>query len=123
MDLSELGQLKQKKKFLKEANDETIELLWKDHNEKLLEEKNKELSQTLLNHTADLLCHLKVVQEKYKSDLNGDLQSNSLLKKDLERIVGLVTPYITLPFVGGVTGGMTIGKYAIKSRIDGEEEE
>ena len=40
IELSELGQIKQKKKFLKEANDETIELLWKDHQEKLPEDTN-----------------------------------------------------------------------------------
>ena len=85
LELSELGVIKQKKKFLKEANNETILLLMEQYNQKQLEETNKALSEMLLNGAADLLCQFEVVKEKYKKDLEGDLNSNTLLKKDLEK--------------------------------------
>ena len=36
-------------------------------------------------------------------------------------MVGLVTPYI--PFIGGVTGGLTVGKWHLKGRMEEEQEE
>ena len=58
---------------------------------------------------------------KFEGQLSDDLESSNLLKKDVERIVGLVTPY--LPFVGLTTGGVTVLRYAVQSRFSGAEEE
>ena len=41
-----------------------------------------------------LLDEMNLVKDKCK--LDGDLQQNELLKKDMEKISGYVTPYIPL---------------------------
>ena len=56
-----------------------------------------------------LLGEMNLVKDKCK--LDGDLQQNELLKKDMEKISGYVTPYI--PLVGLISGGVAIVAHVV----------
>ena len=55
-----------------------------------------------------------VVKDKLK--LEGRWQNNEIMKKDVEKIVGYVTPY--LPFVGLVSGGLQLVSQVVETVFD-----
>ena len=56
---------------------------------------------------------MDLVRDKVK--LEQDLGGNELLKKDLQKIVGYVTPYI--PFVGLISGGVTVVEHMVDKTL------
>ena len=120
IELSELGEIKQKRKFLEKASEETIAAIWNKYEAEKLKEVNELATKTVLEQVSSVLCWLNIVKEKYQMDLSQDLESNKLLKADIEKIVGMITPF--LPFVGFATGGLTVGKYVAMGCLEEEEE-
>ena len=121
IELSELGAIKQKRKFLEKAYHEALRAIWDKHEADQLKEVNELATETILKQTSNILCWFNIVKKKYETDLAEDLESNKLLRKDIEKIVSIVTPY--LPYVGLATGGLTFGRYAAQSHITKEEEQ
>ena len=52
---------------------------------------------------------MSLVKDNYK------LEGDELLKKDMEKIVGYVTPYISL--TGLISGGVTIGAHVVNKAM------
>ena len=119
IELSELGAIKQKRKFLEKASEEALRAILEKYEADQLKEVNELATETILKQTSNILCWFEIVKKRYESDLAKNLESNTLLRADIEKIVGMVTPF--LPFVGLAMGGLTVGRYAVQSHITGEE--
>ena len=111
--------IKYKKKFLKEADDETIEKICAEYAAQQLDEVNEQLVGILIEKFSDLLTKLEMV--KSDCDLEGDLSKNKILKRDLKILTGYVTPYV--PFVGLISGGITVGGHVVNKKVFSEKEE
>ena len=111
---------KYRKKFLKEADDETIEKICAEYAAQQLDEVNEQLVDILIEKFSELLTKLEMV--KKDCNLEDDLTKNKILKKDLKTIAGYVTPYV--PFVGLISGGITVGGHVVNKKVfDNEKEE
>ena len=108
--------IKYRKKFLKEANDETIEKICAEYAAQQLDEVNEKLVEVLVEKFSELLIKLEMVKDD--CNLECDLNKNKILKKDLKTIVGYVTPYI--PFVGLISGGITVGGHVVNKKVFSE---
>ncbi|CAB4023803.1 Hypothetical predicted protein [Paramuricea clavata] len=53
--------------------------------------------------------------------MKKELEENDLLKKDIKNLVGYATPYI--PLIGILSGGITVGKHLISTRVGCSEKE
>ena len=53
---------------------------------------------------------------KSKCDLEEDLAKNELMKNDVKKIVGYITPLV--PYIGLISGGITVGKHVIIKRTE-----
>ena len=94
-ELIQLATEKKKKyrvKFLKEADDETIEKICLEYKMQQLDETNEQLSELLIGKFSDLLKKVELVDEN--CDINEKLIQNELFKNDLKNFVGNVTPYL-----------------------------
>ena len=111
VELSELKAIKQKKKFLEGCSEEALKTIWDEYERKQLEDVNKKLTEVILEKFSHLMGELNFIRDKYK--LSKDLQDNDLLKDDMKKIVGYVTPY--LPFVGIVSGGITVAGHVVEN--------
>jgi len=120
IQLSELGVIKQKVKFLKECPAETLITIQKKYEADQLRETNEFITRKVMENASSLLCWVDLVKKKYEADLSNELEENTLLRKDVEKIVESISPYF--PLLGLVTGGVSVGKFAVKSRLEGEEE-
>ena len=67
-----------------------------------MHEANGQLADILVTKFSDLMEQLELI--KSKCELEKDLSKNDrdLLKKDIKKIVGVITPYI--PFIGLISG-------------------
>ena len=54
---------------------------------------------------------------KSKCELEEDLTKNELLKRDIKKIVGYITPFV--PFIGIISGGITVGGHVISKKTEG----
>ena len=109
--------IKFKKKFLKEADDETIEKICVEYAAQQLDQVNEQLVDILIEKFSGLLTNLEMVNDD--CDLEGDLTKNKILKRDLKILTGYVTPYV--PFVGLISGGITVGGHVVNKKVFSEE--
>ena len=109
--------IKYRKKFLKEADDETIEKICAEYKAQQLDEVNEHLVDVLVEKFSNLLEQLELILSKAK--LEDDLSKNEPFKKDVKKMVGYVTPYV--PFVGLISGGITIGRHVVNKKVCSEE--
>ena len=111
--------IKYRKNFLKEADDETIEKICREYEAQQLDEVNEQLVSILIEKFSDLMTKLEMV--KKDCNLEDDLTKNKILKKDLKTIAGYVTPYV--PFVGLISGGITVGGHVVNKKVFSKEPE
>ena len=83
--------IKYRKKFLKEANDETIEKICAEYKAQQLDEVNEQLVEILIEKFSNLLEQLELISSK--NNLENNLSKNEPFKKDVKKIVSFVTPY------------------------------
>ena len=81
----------------------------KEYEAEQLHEVNAQLAEVLISKLSAFLGEMQLIRDKYK--LEGNLQQNELLKKDMQKNVGYVTPYI--PLVGLISAGMTVGAHVV----------
>ena len=112
IQLSDEGKIKYKNKFLKEADDETIEKISKEYVAKQLEATNEQVADMFVGKFSDLLEQTEMVDKD--CDLKKDLSENNLFKNDLKKFVGSVTLY--LPYIGLISGLLTVGGYIVYKR-------
>ena len=119
IQLSEEGKIKYKKKFLKEADDETIEKISNEYVKKQLDATNEQLADIIVGKFSDLLKQTNMVDKECK--LKEELSENKMFKSDLKGFVGCVTPY--LPYIGLISGLLTVGGYVVYKKYNTPEED
>ena len=81
---------------------------------------NEQITGMLIAKFSELMKSLDAVKDNVL--LENDLANNELLKRDLKRVIGMVTPYI--PHVGLLSGGVTgWSVYVVEKRCSKKEEE
>ena len=118
IQLSEEGKIKYKKKFLKEADDETIEKISNEYVKKQLDATNEQLADIIVGKFSDLLKQTNVVDKECK--LIKELSENKMFRNDLKSFVGCVTPY--LPYIGLISGLLTVGGYVVYKKYNTPED-
>ena len=108
--LSTEGKIKYKKKFLKEADEETIEKICQEYATQQLDEANGQLADILVAKFSEIMEQMV----KSKCELEKDLAKNELLKNDVKKIVGYITPFI--PYIGIISGGITVGGHVFNKK-------
>ena len=53
--------------------------------------------------------------------LENDRVNNELLKRDVKKVIGFITPYI--PMVGLLSSGVTVGAHIVKKVCSKDEDE
>ena len=123
IQLSDEGKIKYKKKILKEADDETIEKISKEHVAKQLDATNERVADIIIEKFSDLLAETEMVENE--CDLKKELSKSKMFRNDLKSFVGSVTPYV--PYIGLISGLLTVGGYVFykkfKTPEDSEERE
>ena len=119
IQLSDEGKIKYKKKFLKEADDATIEKISKEYVAKQLDATNERVADIIIEKFSDLLAQTEMVENE--CDLKKELSKNKMLRNDLKSFVGSVTPYV--PYIGLISGLLTVGGYVVykKFKTEGTE--
>ena len=79
---------------------------------------NEQITGMLITKFSELMKSLDSVKDNVL--LENDLANNELLKRDLKRVIGIVTPYI--PHVGLLSEGVTVGAYVVEKRCFKKEE-
>ena len=110
--LSEDGEITQSVQNLKKANDKVILKIHAEYEIKHAEKTNAFLTDFLISKFADLLGGLEAIESS--EELEKELVRDKLLKRDVKSVVGELTPY--LPYLGILSGGITVGKHVIKKR-------
>ena len=118
IQLSDEGKIKYKKKFLKEADDEMIEKISKEYVVKQLDATNERVSDIIIEKFSDLMAQTEMVEKE--CDLKKELSKNKMFRNDLKSFVGSVTPY--LPYIGLVSGLLTVGGYIAYKKFKTPEE-
>ena len=113
IQLSAEGKIKQKKNFLRVADEETIEKICQEYAAKQLDEANGQLADILIAKFSELMEQIELV--KSKCELEEDLAKNELLKNDVKKIVGYITPFV--PFMGIISGGITVGGHVVSKKM------
>ena len=118
--LAEKGEIKHSEKYIKKASQETLEKIKKDYDRKQLDVTNEYISEKLISNFSDLMKNLKFVDDAEK--MEKELDNNQMLKKDLKKLIGYVTPFI--PYIGLFCGGVVVAKHIYnKQNKDGMQTE
>ena len=112
--LSEDGEISQSVQNLKKSSDKVISKIYAEYEVKQTEKTNAFLTDLLISKFADLLGGLEAIESS--EELEKELVRDKLLKRDVKSVVGGLTPY--LPYLGILSGGITVGKHVIKKRTD-----
>ena len=119
IQLSAEGKIKYKKKFLREADKETIEKIYQEYTAQQFDEANGQLADVLVSKFSELMEQQEFV--KSKSKLEEDLTKRELVNKDIKKIVGYITPLV--PFIGILSGVIIVGGHVISKKMSESEEE
>ena len=110
--LSEDGEISQSVQNLKKASDKVILKIYSEYEIKQAEKANVFLTDLLISKFADLLGGLEAIESS--EELEKELVKDKLLKRDVKSVVEKLSPY--LPYLGILSGGVTVGKHVIKKR-------
>ena len=110
--LSENGEISQSVQNLKKANDKVILKIHAEYEVRQAEKANVFLTDLLISKFSDLLGGLDAIENS--EELEKQLQSDKLLRKDVKSVVKKLTPF--LPYLGILSGGVTVGKHVVKHK-------
>ena len=113
LKLVDAGEIKYTSKYIKKASEKTLENIHKDYERQQLENTNNQLADVIITKFSELMEALDAVKDS--EGMKKELEENSLLKKDIKNLVSYVTPYI--PLIGILSGGITVGKHVISSKV------
>ena len=116
--LSEDGEISQSVQNLKKASDKVILKIYSEYEIKQAEKANVFLTDLLISKFADLLGGLEAIESS--EELEKELVKDKLLKRDVKSVVEKLSPY--LPYLGILSGGITVGKHVIKKQTGGSSE-
>ena len=117
--LSEDGEISQSVANLKKASGKIIQKIYTEYERQQAEKANAFLTDLLISTFADLLGGLEAIESS--EELEKDLTKDKLLKRDVKNLVEKITPF--LPYLGIISGGITVGKHVVKKKYSVEEEE
>ena len=118
LQLSEDGEIKQSTTQLKKASGKVISRIYAEYERQQAEKANVFLTDLLISKFSDLLGGLDAIESA--DELEKDLSIDKLLKRDVKNLVEKLTPF--LPYLGLVSGGITVGKHVVKKKYSKEEE-
>ena len=104
-------------KYIGKATDETLKKIYDDYQRQELDEVNEQVTDLIISKISELMDNLGWVKDNVS--LKKDLSGNKLLKKDVKKIIGYLTPYI--PMVGLISGGVTIGAHVADKKLNSEK--
>ena len=110
--LSEDEEIEQSVKTIRKASEKTINKIYAEYEAKQAEKANSFLTDVLISKFSDLLGGLDAIESS--EELDNDLKKDKLLRRDVKSIVERFTPF--LPFLGIISGGVTVGKHVIKHK-------
>ena len=116
--LSEDGEISQSVAQLKKASGKQVLRIYTEYKRQQEEKANAFLTDLLVSKFADLLGGLDAIESS--EELEKDLLKDKLLRRDVKNIIGWVTPF--LPYLGLLSGGITVGKHVVKKKYSGKEE-
>ena len=108
--LSEDGEIEQSVKVIRKASEKTINKIYAQYEAKQADKANSFLTDMLISRFSDLLGGLDAIESS--EELGKELRADKLLRRDVKSIVERFTPF--LPFLGIISGGVTVGKHVIK---------
>ena len=82
-----------------------------------MDEANGQLADIIVSKFSELLEQMELIENS--GDLEKDLSKNELLKRDIETIVGHITPYISM--IGVISGGITVGGHVVSKKMSRSE--
>ena len=88
--------IKHTAKYIENATDEMLKKIYEDYQRQELDEVNEKVTGVLITKLSELMVNLDLVKDNVL--LEDDLAKNELLKRDVKRIIGYLTPYV--PMVG-----------------------
>lgn len=106
--------IKHTEKFIQKASDETLEKIYNEYQRQELDAVNEQITNMLITKFSELMKSLEAVKDSVS--LENDLAGNELFKRDVKRILGVITPYI--PYVGIISGGVTIGAHVVDKKVN-----
>ena len=106
--LSEDGEIPQSVANLKKASGRVVLKIYEEYEMKQAEKANA---------LTDLLGGLEAIESS--EALEKELSKDKLLRRDVKFLVEKVTPY--LPYLGLLSGGITVGKH-VKKKYNNQEE-
>ena len=118
LQLSEDGEITQSVASLKKASGKVILRIYAEYERQQAEKANAFLTDLLISKFADLLGGLEAIESA--DELEKDLLKDKLLRRDVKNLVERVTPF--LPYLGLVSGSITIGKHVVKKKYNNQEE-
>ena len=116
--LSEDGEISQSVASLKKASGKVVLKIYAEYEMKQAEKANAFLTDLLVSKFADLLGGLEAIESS--EELEKELSKDKLLRRDVKFLVEKVTPF--LPYLGILSGGITVGKHIVKKKYHGNEE-
>ena len=109
--LSEDSEIIQSVQNFKKASDKVILKIHAEYEVKQAEKSNVFL--------ADLMGGLDAIESS--EELEKELTNDKLLKRDVKSVVEKISPY--LPYLGILSGRVTVGKHVIKKRSKKDDSE
>ena len=116
--LSEDGEISQSVAHLKKAKGKVILKIYTEYERQQVEKANAFLTDLLVSKFADLLGGLEAIESS--EELEKQLSKDKLLRRDVKFLVEKVTLY--LPYLGILSGGITVGKHVFKKKYSNDEE-
>ena len=87
IELSELGAIKQKRKFLEKASDDAIRSIWEKYELEKLKEVNELATETILKQTSNILCWFEVVKKGMNLILQEILNPTNCYEMTLKKLL------------------------------------
>lgn len=115
--LSSDGEVSKSVAFINKASARSIEKLYAEYEAKRLEKNAEFLCDMLISKFSMVLGGLDAIEKP--DEMEKELKNNPLLRKDLKTVMTWLAPIV--PFLGVLSGGMTVGKHMWGKKSKAEE--
>ena len=119
LQLSEDGEIPQSVAQLKKSSGKQVLKIYAEYEKQQTEKANAFLTDLLISKFSDLLGGLEAIESS--DELEKDLVKDKLLRRDVKNLIEKVTPF--LPYLGLLSGGITVGKHVVKKKYAEEKKE
>ena len=116
IQLAEAGEIPQSVKCIEKANNKVVRKIYAKYQMMEQDKNNAILSDVLITKFSELMGLLNTVPSGEL--LAAELREDKLLKRDIKKVVGFISPFI--PFIGVITGGATLGKHVMQQQREAD---